>query len=140
MLLVMQGWASTMLPPLDGPPPSTGMQPLLDVLLQHVPPPHASPEEAFAMCVAMIERDPFVGRIATGTLDYGVARTGLAHTQCGTGLCWPPGSLWFKVELVCLLFELHFQGLSRCALDCFCDCCNVVCLCDRCTVTRLDWN
>lgn len=63
----MQGWASTTLPPLDGPPPSTGMQPLLDVILQHVPPPQASPEEAFAMCVAMIERDPFVGRIATGT-------------------------------------------------------------------------
>jgi GTP-binding protein len=62
----MQGWASTTLPPLDGPPPSTGMQPLLDVLLQHVPPPNVSPDEAFAMCVAMIERDPFVGRIATG--------------------------------------------------------------------------
>lgn len=61
-----QGWASTTLPPLDGPPPSTGMQPLLDVLLQHVPAPRACPDEAFAMCVAMIERDPFVGRIATG--------------------------------------------------------------------------
>lgn len=61
-----QGWASTTLPPLDGPPPSTGMQPLLDVLLQHVPAPRACPDEAFAMCVAMIERDPFVGMIATG--------------------------------------------------------------------------
>lgn len=67
----IQGWASTTLPPLDGPPPSTGMQPLLDVLLQHVPPPRASPEEAFAMCVAMIERDPFVGRIATGAQPAG---------------------------------------------------------------------
>jgi GTP-binding protein len=67
----LQGWASTALPPLDGPPPSAGMQPLLDVLLQHVPPPQASPEEAFAMCVAMIERDPFMGRIATGAAHQG---------------------------------------------------------------------
>lgn len=42
------------------------MQPLLDVLVQHVPPPSVSVEQPFAMCVAMIERDPFVGRIATG--------------------------------------------------------------------------
>jgi GTP-binding protein len=63
---VLQGWASTSLPPLDAPPPSTGMQPLLDVLLGQVPPPDVSLESPFSLCVAMIERDPFVGRIATG--------------------------------------------------------------------------
>jgi GTP-binding protein len=42
------------------------MQPLLDVLLRHVPPPAVSVDAPFSMCVAMIERDPFVGRIATG--------------------------------------------------------------------------
>lgn len=42
------------------------MQPLLDVLLQHVPPPAAPMDQPFSMCVAMIERDPFVGRVATG--------------------------------------------------------------------------
>lgn len=42
------------------------MTPLLDVILQHVPPPKVAVEEPFAMCVAMIERDPFVGRVATG--------------------------------------------------------------------------
>lgn len=42
------------------------MAPLLDVILAHVPPPQVSLQEPFAMCVAMIERDPFVGRVATG--------------------------------------------------------------------------
>lgn len=61
-----QGWASLTLPPLGSPAPETGMGPLLDVILDHVPPPRVSVEEPFSMCVAMIERDPFVGRIATG--------------------------------------------------------------------------
>jgi hypothetical protein len=42
------------------------MAPLLDVILAHVPPPQVSLQQPFAMCVAMIERDPFVGRVATG--------------------------------------------------------------------------
>jgi hypothetical protein len=73
---VLQGWASTSLPPLDGPPPSAGMQPLLDVLLGHVPPPEVSTDTPFSMCVAMIERDPFVGRIATGREGGGVEERG----------------------------------------------------------------
>lgn len=42
------------------------MAPLLDVILNHVPPPPVSVQDPFAMCVAMIERDAFVGRVATG--------------------------------------------------------------------------
>jgi GTP-binding protein len=42
------------------------MSPLLDTLVQHIPAPKPHLEEPFAFCVAMIERDPFVGRIATG--------------------------------------------------------------------------
>jgi predicted membrane GTPase involved in stress response len=65
-----QGWASLTLPPL-GEPPADGasMAPLLDVILAHVPPPQVSLEQPFAMCVAMIERDAFVGRVATGAFE-----------------------------------------------------------------------
>jgi hypothetical protein len=64
------------------------MAPLLDVILAHVPPPQVSLEQPFAMCVAMIERDPFVGRVATGgcrALSF--ASGSLAH-QWSAILLW----------------------------------------------------
>lgn len=42
------------------------MSPLLDVILSYVSAPKVAVQDPFAMCVAMIERDPFVGRVATG--------------------------------------------------------------------------
>eukprot|EP00775_Hariotina_reticulata_P011018 gene11018-11172_t len=72
-----QGWASLTLPPPGSPPPEGAtMAPLLDVLLKHVPPPQVSIGEPFSMCVAMIERDPFVGRIATGRVASGKVKVG----------------------------------------------------------------
>jgi GTP-binding protein len=53
------------------------MQPLLDTLVAHVPPPAADPQQPFAVCVAMIERDPFVGRLATGEGQQGVCMPAL---------------------------------------------------------------
>ncbi|WIA29502.1 hypothetical protein OEZ86_012003 [Tetradesmus obliquus] len=71
-----QGWASLTLPPLGNPPEGASMAPLLDVILAHVPPPQVSLQEPFAMCVAMIERDPFVGRVATGRIQSGQVAVG----------------------------------------------------------------
>ncbi|KAI8473301.1 MAG: elongation factor-like protein [Monoraphidium minutum] len=70
------GWASTTLPPPGAPPPDCGMAPLLDAIIGHVPPPQADAAAPFAMCVAMIERDPYVGRLATGRVASGRARVG----------------------------------------------------------------
>ncbi len=56
------------------------MAPLLDVLLQHVPPPRVAVDDPFAMCVAMIERDAFVGRVATGA---GI----MLHSMCHAAAC-----------------------------------------------------
>jgi GTP-binding protein len=52
------------------------MAPLLDAIIQHVPPPRVDPTAAFSMCVAMIERDPYVGRLATGRVFSGRVRVG----------------------------------------------------------------
>lgn len=66
------------------------MAPLLDAILAHVPPPKADPAGAFAMCVAMIERDPYVGRLATGRVASGRVRVGdkvraIQHADGGGG-------------------------------------------------------
>lgn len=53
-----------------------GMIPLLDKIVELVPPPDASVDEPFSFVVTMLTRDPFVGRIATGRVCSGVVRIG----------------------------------------------------------------
>eukprot|EP00879_Flechtneria_rotunda_P027547 GHRR01029515.1.p1 GENE.GHRR01029515.1~~GHRR01029515.1.p1 ORF type:complete len:442 (+),score=127.91 GHRR01029515.1:889-2214(+) len=72
-----QGWASLTLPqPNALPAEGASMAPLLDALLKHVPPPQVSTTDPFALCVAMIERDSFVGRVATGRIQSGSLKLG----------------------------------------------------------------
>jgi len=52
------------------------MQPLLDVLLERVPPPPGSPDDEFSMLVSMIEHDSFVGRLVTGRVATGRMKVG----------------------------------------------------------------
>jgi hypothetical protein len=49
------------------------MGPLLAALVEHVPPPAGLEELArpFAFSVAFLERDPYIGRIATGVMGLG---------------------------------------------------------------------
>jgi GTP-binding protein len=66
------------------------MGPLLDAILTHVPPPKVDAAAPFAMCVAMIERDPYVGRLATGRVQSGRVKVGdkvrvLQHPAGGGG-------------------------------------------------------
>ncbi|KAG2485042.1 hypothetical protein HYH03_016141, partial [Edaphochlamys debaryana] len=74
-----QGWACRSLPadPLSG-PPGGSMAPLLETIAAHVPPPATATalDRPFAMGVAMIERDPYVGRIVTGRVASGRVRIG----------------------------------------------------------------
>lgn len=49
-LIALQGWVSASLPPRGEAPEAASMQPLLDVILAHVPAPAAAPaEQPFAM-------------------------------------------------------------------------------------------
>lgn len=68
------GWASES---LDG-PRDQGMKPLLDKIVELVPPPQAELDKPFSMLVTMLSRDPFVGRLVTGRVFSGVAAVGAA--------------------------------------------------------------
>ena len=77
----VQGWASLTLPPEGQASEPADMSPLIDTLVQHIPAPKSRLEEPFAFCVAMIERDPFVGRIATGEKGSGCRSSSFAKEQ-----------------------------------------------------------
>ena len=65
------GWADMT---MDG--PRNSMKPLLDLIVEHVPPPAADDRPEFALSVVMLGRDDFVGRLVTGRVASGVGRVG----------------------------------------------------------------
>ena len=71
----MQGWACRQYP-AEGQPADCSLAPLLDAVVEHVPPPNGDPAGEFKMLVTMLEADAFVGRIATGRVASGTARLG----------------------------------------------------------------
>ncbi|KAK9916112.1 hypothetical protein WJX75_008777 [Coccomyxa subellipsoidea] len=70
-----EGWATTSYP-VNGKPEGASVAPLLDAIVQHVPPPAGDTAAPFAMLVAMVEHDAFLGPIATGRVAAGTARVG----------------------------------------------------------------
>ncbi len=57
-----------------GPDPSIRagtLAPLFELVLAHVPPPAADPDEAFRLLVSLLDRDAFVGRMLTGRIASG---------------------------------------------------------------------
>lgn len=54
--------------------PRENLNPLLDVVLQHVPPPAVEEGRPFAMLVTLLDSDPFLGRCLTGRVTYGSAK------------------------------------------------------------------
>ncbi len=61
-----EGWAAAA---PDG--PRDGLAPLFDTIVERTPPPRAAPDEAFAMSAAILESDPFLGRVLTGRIESG---------------------------------------------------------------------
>ena len=51
------------------------MEPLLDMVVEHVPPPSIQPGE-FRMCVTTMDWSEFVGRIAVGRIESGIVKKG----------------------------------------------------------------
>jgi GTP-binding protein len=95
-----EGWAVKQL----GDDRSNGLKPLLDMILERVPPPSAEPGAALCMQVATLDYDDFLGYMAIGRVRAGKTKVGdrvlLAHRD---------GSKEeFRVQKV-----LGFQGLKR---------------------------
>jgi len=63
------GWAST-----DADSQGGDLNPLLDLILDHVAPPKVDPSAPFAMLASLLEYDSFLGRILTGRIEAGEIR------------------------------------------------------------------
>ncbi len=66
------GWASK---ELNG--PQTDMAPLFDLICEYVPSPKVDKTAPFSMLVTMIENNPFLGRLVTGRIMSGTAKTNM---------------------------------------------------------------
>jgi len=97
------GWASLS---LDG--PRTDLTPLLDLVLECVPPPRADREGSLQLQVATLDHSDFLGRIAIGRIFRGQIRHGMRAV-----LVRRDGSLLpFRVMKL-----LGFHGLERVELE-----------------------
>lgn len=53
------------------------LSPLLELIIRHVPKPDVDPNAPFAMLATLLESDPFLGRILTGRIVSGTAKTNM---------------------------------------------------------------
>jgi GTP-binding protein len=58
--------------------PRENLTPLLDLVLQHVPPPMVEPDKPFAMLATLLDSDPYIGRCLTGRVLQGTAKMNAA--------------------------------------------------------------
>jgi GTP-binding protein len=58
------------------------LEPLLDTILSHVPPPPADPDAPFQMLVSNLDHDNYSGRLALGRINKGILRVGQAVVCC----------------------------------------------------------
>jgi GTP-binding protein len=71
------GWAS-----LDPAVPGSDLGPLLELLLEHVPPPEYDPEHPFQAHVTNLDASPYVGRLAICRVRHGTIRRGETIAWC----------------------------------------------------------
>jgi len=99
-----QGWMAAA---LDGPHDS-GMQPLFDLVLSHVPPPKVE-EGPFRLLGTILEANPYLGRIVTGRITSGAVKPNQAVKVLSHN-----GTL---IEQGRITKVLAFRGLERVPLD-----------------------
>ncbi len=99
-----QGWADMA---LDG--PKKDLSPLYDLVLSHVPAPKLDKDAPFAMVASILEADNFLGRVLTGRVEQGRARTNMP-----VRVLRADGSV---VETGRLTKLLAFRGLDRVPVD-----------------------
>ena len=94
------GWAAESLEA-----PRENLNPLFDLILKHVKPPVADPNGPFRMLATTLEYDSYVGRILTGRIFSGVAKTNMAIKSLSRD-----GKVLEEGRLTRLL---SFRGLDR---------------------------
>ncbi len=99
-----QGWADL---ELEG--ARKDLAPLYDMVLSHVPSPSCDKDKPFAMVASILEADPFLGRVLTGRVEQGRARTNMP-----VRVLRADGSV---VETGRLTKLLSFRGLERVPAD-----------------------
>jgi GTP-binding protein len=82
--------------------------PILDAILEHVPPPSADPDGTIDLPVCDVEIDPYAGRVAVGRLEAGSIRAGERLLLVG------PGGRRLTTGAVRLFL---FQGMGRTEAD-----------------------
>ncbi|MBI1244561.1 MAG: translational GTPase TypA [Alphaproteobacteria bacterium] len=98
------GWAAESLEA-----PRENLDPLFDLILRHVPPPKADTSGPFRMLATTLEYDSYVGRILTGRIFSGVAKTNMAIKSLSRD-----GKVLEEGRLTRLL---AFRGLERVPVD-----------------------
>ncbi len=73
-----QGWATAALDAARN-----DLSPLFELILAHVPPPHADPDAPFSMLATTLDYDPYLGRVLTGLIHSGVARLNMPVKSLG---------------------------------------------------------
>jgi GTP-binding protein len=71
------GWAS-----LTQGEVGTNLAPLMDLLLERIPPPEHDPDHPFQALVTNLDASPYVGRLALCRIRHGVARRGAPIAWC----------------------------------------------------------
>jgi GTP-binding protein len=86
---------------------STDLRPLLDTILQRVPPPPGDAEAGFQMLVTNVEHDEYVGRLAVGRIRRGKAKTNDQVVRIGENKTYPQ-----RVNVV-----YGMRGVKRTAIE-----------------------
>ena len=85
------------------------LEPLLDLIIEHVPEPQVDENGSMAMLVTMLDSDPFLGRMLTGKVFQGTVRTNTnIHSINLQGE---------KVETAKLTKLQTFKGVDRITVD-----------------------
>jgi GTP-binding protein len=94
------GWAAES---LDA--PRENLNPLMDLIVKHVPPPDVQDDAPFAMLTTLLERDNYLGRVLTGKVYSGKAKVNMNVKSLSLD-----GS---QVETFRLTKLLTFSGIER---------------------------
>ncbi len=85
------------------------LEPLLDLIVKHVPAPDVNSDAPFSMLATLLQADPFLGRVLTGRVYSGTAKTNMSVKAMGLD-----GK---TVETFRLTKLLSFHGIDRVPVD-----------------------